>query len=139
MRHALHFLVIGFLMLFMGCGTDNNVQAQPRLAESPTAQETQEDASPAVDRELFLDEISPEDWTEICGWMVELQGGPHSVECGDGITVTIDTIQECSSRTEFPHCAVGLLIDCVDAQAEDLCGDAPAACDTFYTCVYGPS
>ena len=136
MRHALHLFILCLPILGMGCGGENTVENQPKKVESVEEEGASENGSFSVDRELFLDELTPQDWTEICTWMVDIQGGPHSVECGDGVTITVDTVEECSSRTEFPHCAVGLLADCVAAQAEDLCGDAPAACDTFYACVY---
>ena len=139
MRHALHFFIVSLLILVTGCGGENNDQNQPKVVESPEEEGASEEGSFSVDREFFLDELSPQDWTEICTWMIEIQGGPHSVECGEGVTITIDTVDECSNRSEFPHCAVGLLADCVTAQAEDLCGDAPAACDTFYACVYAES
>ena len=109
------------------------------------AQETTMEASaeppggtaPDVDEERYLDELEPADWQSICRWMVEVQGGPHTVSCGEGVSVTVDTVEVCMEQTEFPHCEVGLLLACVRAQADDLCADAPPACDDFYACVYG--
>ena len=140
-------LVVVGLSWVGGCGTElpesksveNSADSSPGASstneETQTGNTTQTDFP--VDLERFLDELEPGDWEAICTWMVEIQGGPHTLQCDEGVSITIDTVEECAERSEFPHCQVGLLVACVSAQAEDLCGDAPAACDDFYACVYG--
>lgn len=89
-----------------------------------------------VDSERFLDDLTGDEHLALCEWMVAIQGGPHSIDCGGGITVTIDPVAECL-QLEWPHCQVGLLADCVAAQSYDLCASSPPACAVFYECVAG--
>ena len=139
---------LGVLILvgFVGCGTDSSPAdegADPALTggtiSSPDS--SGEDVEAAVeltiDSERFLDELAPDEWEAVCEWMVTIQGGPHTVECDEGISITVDTVEVCAEQTEFPHCQLGLLAECVRGQADDLCADAPQACDDFYACVYG--
>ena len=135
-------IVIGFV----GCGTDTSPLedgADAALSsENPSSSESSaEDADVAegltVGAERFLDELTADEWEAVCEWMVTIQGGPHTVVCDEGISITVDTVEVCAEQTEFPHCQVGLLAECVRGQAEDLCADAPPACDDFYACVYG--
>lgn len=91
---------------------------------------------PPVDEEAHMDELSDEQWAEVCDWMIELQGGPHSEECEDGTTITINTVEECADEPDRPHCKVELLAECVLQHADDICGPAPAACHEFYDCAY---
>jgi len=90
-----------------------------------------------VDRNLYLDELTEEDLRELCEWMVAIQGGPHSVDCGDGVMVTIDRVDDCLAQPYWPHCPVGLHAKCVETQATDLCAAASLECEQFYECVYG--
>ena len=127
-------------LVSVGCGEQTATEDLGEGAPDSASEQVETDVtgeSTGVDPDRFLDELEASEWEQICTWMVDIQGGPHTVECGDGVSITIDTVESCSERTDFPHCQVGLLVACVSAQAEDLCGDAPAACDDFYACVYG--
>lgn len=89
-----------------------------------------------VSSERYLDDLTAAEHEALCTWMVEIQGGPHSVECGGGVTITIDPVASCLELV-WPHCQVGLLADCVAAQAVDLCASSPAECAAFYQCAGG--
>ena len=118
-----------------GSGTEPSGQTQVEQVDEPS--EPAELSAPDIDEGRYLDELDSSEWALICAWMVEVQGGPHTVACGEGVSVTVDTVEVCMEQSEFPHCEVELLVACVRAQADDLCADAPPACDDFYACVYG--
>ena len=102
------------------------------------------DAAPMVDAApmltvpdgTYLDQLTADQVKTLCTWMVDVQGGPHTIDCGDGTKITIDPVDDCL-QNEWPHCEVGLLRPCIEAQAKDPCGKAPPACTTFYQCVGG--
>ena len=135
----------GVLVALMttACGDSGTAREPFGQSQDPGSAESEEMEGSAelnvtgVDESRYLDELEPSEWELICQWMVEVQGGPHTVECGDGVSVRVDTVEVCVEQDEFPHCEVGLLVACVQGQAEDLCADAPPACDDFYACVYG--
>ena len=130
-------MVIAWLLNGLGaCGQAPSEEVVSRPTPREFAEPTLE---LPVDEGRFLDELVGAEWRELCAWMIEVQGGPQEVDCGEGVSIRVDTVEECSAREEFPHCPVELLAACVGAQAEDLCGPAPAECDTFYACVYGES
>ena len=138
--YSFGFLVALSTLAIAGCGegpvTDDSGSTVSASSSEELDDQVVDDAT-GVDPDRFLDELEAEEWEQICAWMVDIQGGPHTVACGDGVSITIDTVESCAERSDFPHCQVGLLVACVSAQAEDLCGDAPEACDDFYACVYG--
>jgi hypothetical protein len=138
--YCLGFIVAFSAFSIAGCGEEAATDDSGSTISESSSEELDDeivDDTTGVDPERFLDELEAEEWEQICTWMVDIQGGPHTLACGDGVSITIDTVESCAERSEFPHCQVGLLVACVSAQAEDLCGDAPEACDDFYTCVYG--
>jgi len=119
-------------------------------SERPAADAGAVDAAPVVDvastpdgapmlsvpDATYLDELTPDDAMALCTWMVDIQGGPHTIDCGGGTMITIDPVADCLQNT-WPHCQVGLLRPCIEAQALDECGPAPAACTAFYQCAGG--
>ena len=133
------FLTVCSIAGIVNCGVGSNLEPQTRRIAAPDEPEAIAPEKFSFEREDFLDELAFEQWVEVCEWMVEIQGGPKSVDCGDGITVTVDTVEDCSTREDFPHCQVGQLMDCVREQSQNLCGNAPVSCTTFYACVYGES
>src|SRR5258706_16037956 len=88
----------------------------------------------AFDDSAFMDALDSATWAALCQWMVDTQGGPHSVSCDGGVSVSIDPVSDCIAQTARPHCTVGVFRACIAAQARDLCANAPAEGRTFYQC-----
>jgi hypothetical protein len=86
-----------------------------------------------VPDDTYLDELTGEQANTLCTWVVDVQGGPHTIDCGNGTQITIDPAEDCL-QNPWPHCQVGSLRTCIEAQAVDQCGPAPAACTAFYEC-----
>jgi hypothetical protein len=123
-------------IVFVGCqATDDPlpVEADAAASVSVDADATALD----LDRGQYLDDLTPDELAELCEWMVAVQGGPHTVDCGDGVMVTIDPVDDCLAQPQWPHCEVGLIADCIETQAADLCADASPECDAFYACAFG--
>lgn len=135
MRSGAFCLLFALVFLGASCGSNEANQAENNVEDSASSN-ADEPISLTISTERYLDELNAQEWEQVCTWMVDVQGGPHSVECSQGVTITVETVAECSQRTDFPHCTVGLLVDCVAEQAKDLCQDAPVECDRFYDCVY---
>lgn len=57
--------------------------------------------------------------------------------CDDSAPPAADAGAPDAAPIFWPHCQVGLLRPCIEAQAVDECGPAPAACTAFYQCAGG--
>ena len=83
---------------------------------------------------LDLDELTAEQWERTCEWMVSAQGGSRTVDCVDGMMVTVESVEACSERTLRPQCAASQLIACVQARGDRVCGTEPLECIEYYEC-----
>ena len=83
---------------------------------------------------LYLDQLSEQQWQHTCEWMVSVQGGSRTVDCVDGMMVTIESAEACSQRTLRPHCPASVLVDCIQARQDRVCGAEPLECITYYDC-----
>jgi hypothetical protein len=118
--------LLGPLLVAIGC-TSTQAPA-PRDLSAPA------DLRAAFDDAAYMDALDASTWAALCQWMVDTQGGPHSVSCDGGVSVTIDPVSDCLTQTARPHCTVGVFRACITAQARDLCADAPPECKAFYAC-----
>jgi len=107
-------------------------------ATQPTDGAPSPDAAPmlTVPDGTYLDQLTPDQANALCTWMADVQGGPRTIDCGGGTMVTIDPVADCL-QNPWPHCQVGLLRPCIEAQATDECASAPPACMAFYQCAGG--
>ncbi len=131
MRSSLASLVF---VALAACGGSASPAADARAADAAPVP----DGAPvlSVPDATYLDALTPDDAMALCTWLVDIQGGPHTIDCGDGTMITIDPVADCLQNV-WPHCQVGLLRPCIEAQAQDECGPAPAACVAFYQCAGG--
>jgi hypothetical protein len=129
---------------FAACGHGDRGAVDAGRLDAGTADAGTADAVPAPDATpalgvpdgTYLDELTADQAHDLCTWMVDVQGGPHTIDCGGGTKITIDPVADCLQNL-WPHCQVGLLRPCIEAQAKDECGPAPAACTAFYQCAGG--
>jgi hypothetical protein len=132
-------LVLLAIAALVACG-----QPERRAVDAGAPDAGPPDATPpphgppvlAVPDATYLDELTADQARDLCTWMVGIQGGPHTIDCGGGTKVTIDPVADCLQNV-WPHCTVGLLRPCIEGQAKDECGAAPAACTAFYQCAGG--
>jgi hypothetical protein len=121
----------------LACGSDQ----RSAVDAGPTDAAATVDAGPGIDGPpalsvpdaTYLDQLTSDQATALCTWMVDVQGGPHTITCTDGTQITIDPVADCL-QNPWPHCQVGSLRACIEAQVVDQCGAAPAACTAFYQC-----
>ncbi|MBI4509254.1 MAG: hypothetical protein HY698_06435 [Deltaproteobacteria bacterium] len=135
------FLAGSLLMTLLACGDGTSPKSaggDPDAfvpVETADARAEEPDADPLSGLDAsYLDELRPEEWAALCQWMASVQGGPRTVRCDGGISVTVNPVAECLAQSERPHCTVGSLRACVSAEALDLCASAPAECRVFYEC-----
>lgn len=87
-----------------------------------------------------LGELDEDEWTQMCEWGDE-QYGSTEVDCGDGTTVDMGTVDECvtESMTYYDECSstVESMEACISAIAEDPCSsDLPAECTGILACAF---
>jgi len=93
--------------------------------------------SSGLDPSAPVGTLSQEDATTMCEWSTTTQGGPGTVhECGDGVTVEIESVGECvTSLADFSDCGltVGQMEACTLELADNPCGFG-AACAPLFEC-----
>ena len=91
-----------------------------------------------LDSSLELLDLSAGEVEQLCEYVVDVQDGPRTVECGDGVTVELSGVEECVEDFDFlsDDCAATVL----DAErcAEDLGADPCAlfapSCAPLFEC-----
>ena len=83
---------------------------------------------------LHLDELTASQWADACDWMVSVQGGSRTVDCVDGMMVTVESSQTCANEMLRPHCLASSLTDCIQARGDRVCGPEPIECIRYYEC-----
>jgi hypothetical protein len=133
----MRLLPLSLTIVVAGCG-GGDPHAPATVDAAVAAVDAAIDAAPrlSVPDAAYLDDLTSAQELDLCTWMVDVQGGPHTVDCGGGTHVTIDPVDSCLENP-WPHCQVGLLRTCIEGQVADLCADAPPACTAFYQCAYG--
>ena len=121
----MRFLGLAFTLILVACGgTDDGVEPAQTIEIKPL---------PDLGT-LYLDELSSEQWLNTCQWMVSVQGGSRTVDCVDGMMVTIEPAEACAQKTLRPHCAASVLVDCIQARQDRVCGPEPIECIKYYEC-----
>lgn len=92
-----------------------------------------------VDASKPITQLTASEVMQFCEWSVEEQGGAGTTtDCGDGVTVTVDTVQECvdgyGGFTSDCTTTVGQVEDCIEAIAADPCSFGGAACAPLFDC-----
>ena len=121
----MRFLGLALVVLLSACGDaeqDSNFVQTPEIKTLP------------VLGNLYLDELSAQQWENTCEWMVSVQGGSRTVDCVDGMMVTIESGSACSQRNLRPHCPASVLVDCIQARQDRVCGSEPLECIKYYDC-----
>lgn len=116
------------LMTLVACGDPSSIDADTDPPAAPTLD---------VDLDQTLDELTADQWAEVCDWMIETQGGVRTEECGDGVSVSVQTMAECTDAPVLPACELALLVDCVLSTGTDICADATEPCAAFNICAMG--
>jgi hypothetical protein len=96
--------------------------------------------SSGVGSAKYLDELTDNEVQQLCNWSVESQGGAGEYACGDGGSVTVNTVEECiqSLSVATVHCQVALAEGCVDSLGGDPCKMmSTQQCADYMTCVLG--
>lgn len=92
-----------------------------------------------VDSTKKVTELSSSEREDLCEYMTEAQGGVHSKDCGDGITLTVETTAECVANIGAFTTSCTATVDdaeaCAEAAGDDLCNllSSPA-CSFIFTC-----
>jgi hypothetical protein len=91
-----------------------------------------------VPRTKYLDELSAAEIQALCEWTIPLEGGAGEQQCGDGVTVTTPTVEECSTSSVTIHCTVGMVEDCALSLNGDPCQLlSTAECAAYISCALG--
>ena len=86
------------------------------------------------------DDLGNAEYETFCDWSIAEMGGENvEKDCGDDVTVTSGTKDECVAElSSYVDCdlTVGDLEDCKIAVAEDPCGLGGEACATAFDCSF---
>ena len=91
------------------------------------------DDSSGIDRSRTLGDLNAGELSDLCEFTLDAAGGAGAeFECGDGVTVTNDTMAECLEGFEANQasCTVGVVEDC--ATRPDPCD--LSACSGLLSC-----
>jgi hypothetical protein len=93
-----------------------------------------------VDGSKTVISMSASEKQTFCEWVVERQGGAgHTTECGDGVTVTTQTVAECvagfADLTSNCPLTVSQAETCNLAIAADACSFGGEACAPVFECI----
>ncbi len=121
----MRFVGLAFFVVMMSC-TGGEERSEPEQA-------------PEIKRlpdfgVLYLDQLSHEQWRQTCDWMVAVQGGSRTVDCVDGMMVTVESSEACAQRTLRPNCPTSVLVSCIQARKDRICGPEPLECIEYYEC-----
>ena len=88
-------------------------------------------------------ELSDDDMHALCTWVIGQQGGEGAMhDCGGGLSVTLDTVNECvAEQGDYSDCTltVAQMEDCVlDAGANPCQAPSTPACEPLGACLFGP-
>ena len=96
------------------------------------------DGPSGVDPSMRVTELSPDDSIAFCEWMIEAQGGAgHTQDCGGGLDVTVNTVEECIESFNGETCGVtvGEIEECIFAIDGDSCALlTEPRCEVFFDC-----
>jgi hypothetical protein len=86
--------------------------------------------------------LSEDEMRELCAWVIGRQGGEGAVhECGNGVTVTLDTIDECvAEQDDYASCSltVAQMEQCViDAGSNPCRAPSTPSCQPLGQCRQG--
>lgn len=87
--------------------------------------------------------LSMAEMRELCTWVIEQQGGEGAMhDCGNGNSVTLDTIDECvAEQGDYADCSmtVAQMESCVLDVGGDPCrAPQTASCQPLGACLFGP-
>jgi hypothetical protein len=70
--------------------------------------------SSGVDSSKFTDELSSDELSTLCDWMLDKQGGAGTeTDCGEGESAIVGTKTECAASVAIPHCQVSAVESCI--------------------------
>jgi hypothetical protein len=86
--------------------------------------------------------LSMAEMRDLCAWVIEAQGGEGAMyDCGNGSSVTLDTIDECvAEQGDYADCAmtVAQMESCVlDVGADPCRAPQTASCQPLGRCLSG--
>lgn len=88
-------------------------------------------------------DLSADEMRDLCAWVIGRQGGEGAMyECGNGLSVTLDTVAECvAEQDDYASCSltVAQMEECVIEAGPNPC-QAPftPACQPLGQCQFGP-
>ena len=94
--------------------------------------------SSGIESSKYMDELSSDEISTLCDWMLEQQGGVGvETDCGDGLSTTTPTKDECTATTTLPHCQVSAVESCMEALDGNSCNLLSAdGCADYMTCAF---
>lgn len=92
-----------------------------------------------VDGSAVMTSLSDSDLQAVCSWSIDLQGGPgHETDCGDGTTVSVQQVGDCTAGFEGKDCTltVAEFQACAEASADNPCEAlGSSACSPVFECL----
>jgi len=92
-----------------------------------------------VDGTKKLTALSTSERQQLCEYMVEAEGGVHSKTCGDGLTISVKDVAQCTEGFAHFSASCAATVDnaemCAEAAGDDLCNllSSPA-CSFLFQC-----
>jgi len=95
-----------------------------------------------VDSSKHVNSLSDGEAQTFCEWAVDEQGGAGTVtDCGDGLTITVDTVAECVAKQgNYTSDCAATVADaeaCTTAIGNDPCSFGGNACAALFACIPG--
>ncbi|HEU4726520.1 MAG TPA: hypothetical protein VFT22_01465 [Kofleriaceae bacterium] len=86
-----------------------------------------------------LVELSPSDKDKLCSYTVDVEGGAREVDCGGGLTVTLEDKASCITDFDGLSASCTATVDdaegCAEAEGKDPCHVDVGACSALFQCV----
>ena len=103
---------------------------------------TPEEVSSGVNPDQRVGALSDDEMRELCAWVIGRQGGEGAMhECGNGVTITLDTIDECvAEQDDYASCSltVAQMEECViDAGSNPCRAPSTPSCQPLGQCRLG--
>lgn len=83
-------------------------------------------------------DLSADEESDLCDYIVDVQGGPRTVMCGPDVSVSFSGKADClMDNNGFAASCPATVADaeaCAEGTGADPCGPIPASCAVFFTC-----
>lgn len=97
------------------------------------------DGSSGVSRSKRIVDLSAQEESDLCDFIVDVQDGPRTVMCGPDSSVSFNGKADCLTDNNAFSASCPATVaeaeDCAEQTGADPCGQIPSVCAVFFTCI----